>query len=219
MGLRGRWLAIAYSNLSGDSPAKSSQCVVKYEILVMSTTEQPADKSTTRSSGAKTRTTKTRSASSTKAEENKTQTEQEQASALAVQGSDARKALDLKPADYLPGNRPVGISHREIVDTFSAVGGLRPIFSNDVDFTQTMKASGVRPISASTLAISETYNTMGNRPVSVSNMKISSTIQSSGVRPVSASTLAISDTVTIMGNRPVAANATADIDSLMGYLD
>ncbi|USR90159.1 hypothetical protein NEA10_15080 [Phormidium yuhuli AB48] len=185
----------------------------------MSTTDQPADKSTSRTSSAKTRTARTRSTSSSKPEETKNQMEPEQGSALTVQGGEARKALDLKPADYLPGNRPVGVSHREIVDTFSAVGGLRPIFSNDVNFTQTMKASGVRPISASTLAISETYNTMGNRPISASGMKVSSTIQSSGIRPVSASTLVISDTVSIMGNRPVAANATADIDALMGYLD
>ncbi len=203
----------------GDAPANDPNLLSNQRILQMSTTDQPADKSTSRSSGAKTRTAKTRSTSPAKAEETKNQTEQEKASALAVQGGEARKALDLKPAGYLPGNRPVGVSHREIVDTFSAVGGLRPIFSNDVDFTHTMKASGIRPISASTLAISETYHAMGNRPISASGMKISSTIQSSGIRPVSASTLVISDTVTIMGNRPVAANATADIDSLMGYLD
>lgn len=140
--------------------------------------------------------------------------------ALAVQGeAQSQATLNLRPSEYLPGNRPVTVSSRKIADTFSAVGGARPVFASDVQFKETMQVSGIRPIAASTLAVRDTYNTMGSRPVSASALKVKDTLQASGIRPIAASTLAISETISIMGNRPVAANSDINIDLLMGYLD
>ncbi len=73
--------------------------------------------------------------------------------------------LELYKPSELPGNRPVTVSNLKIAETYSAVGGTRPIFANEMKVAGSITASGIRPISASTLQISETYVVMGNRPV------------------------------------------------------
>jgi hypothetical protein len=85
--------------------------------------------------------------------------------ALIVKGeAESESALNVRPS-YL-GNRPVEPSTSKIIETFSAVGGSRPIFASDIEIADTIQASGIRPISASTLVISEQYSVMGgNRPV------------------------------------------------------
>ncbi|MGD1902713.1 MAG: hypothetical protein ACFB9N_10790 [Geitlerinemataceae cyanobacterium] len=88
----------------------------------------------------------------TKTEETKATT------ALAVKSEAERTS-------YL-GNRPVEPSTSKIVETFSAVGGARPIFATEMQVSDTIKASGIRPVAASTLAISSEYGAMGSsRPV------------------------------------------------------
>ena len=94
-----------------------------------------------------------------------TKDDQPATAALTVKGeADAESSLDVRPS-YL-GNRPVEPSTSKIVETFSAVGGSRPIFASALTVCDTIKASGIRPISASTLVISEQYSVMGgSRPV------------------------------------------------------
>lgn len=94
-----------------------------------------------------------------------TQDDQTPIAALTVKGeAETESALNVRPS-YL-GNRPVEPSTSKIVETFSAVGGSRPIFATAIKIADTMKASGIRPIAASTLVISEQYASMGgNRPV------------------------------------------------------
>jgi len=94
-----------------------------------------------------------------------TQDDQATTAALTVKSeAETENALKVRPS-YL-GNRPVGPSTSKIVETFSAVGGSRPIFATAIKIASTIKASGIRPISASTLVISEEYGSMGSsRPV------------------------------------------------------
>lgn len=71
-----------------------------------------------------------------------------------------------KPAAIaLPGNRPIEASHLNIVSTYHAVGGDRPVVASGLDVKGTLTVSGSRPIVSSHLKISETYAVMGNRPV------------------------------------------------------
>ncbi len=65
----------------------------------------------------------------------------------------------------LPGNRPIESSHLNIVSTYHAVGGDRPVVASGLDIKEMISVSGNRPIVASHLQISETYKVMGNRPV------------------------------------------------------
>jgi hypothetical protein len=94
-----------------------------------------------------------------------TKDDQQATAALTVKDeAEAASALDVRPS-YL-GNRPVEPSTSKIIETFSAVGGSRPIFASAITVCDTIKASGIRPVSASTLVISEQYSVMGgSRPV------------------------------------------------------
>lgn len=65
----------------------------------------------------------------------------------------------------LPGNRPITVSDLKISETYSAVGGTRPIFTSEMEIASSLVASGSRPIIKSTLKISSDIQIMGNRPV------------------------------------------------------
>ena len=87
--------------------------------------------------------------------------------ALSVQEAAKGKSplkLQLQEHTKLPGHRPVETSHLRVVETFSAVGGSRPIVAGDMEVSSTLTISGRRPIAASHLHVSEIY-VMGNRPI------------------------------------------------------
>ncbi|MGF1481677.1 MAG: hypothetical protein ACFB4I_19695 [Cyanophyceae cyanobacterium] len=73
--------------------------------------------------------------------------------------------LQLQEHTKLPGQRPVESSHLRVVETFSSVGGNRPITASTMEVSGMLTVSGKRPIAASHLQVSETYVVMGNRPV------------------------------------------------------
>lgn len=73
-------------------------------------------------------------------------------------------ALSVQQRPLLPNNRPIEPSHLDVVSTYSAVGGTRPVTKNTMDISRTMTVSGSRPIGVSTLNVSDTY-IMGNRPI------------------------------------------------------
>ena len=77
---------------------------------------------------------------------------------------------------HLPGNRPVEASHLQIVDTYSSVGGARPVIASGINIKGTLTVSGNRPIAASHLQVSETYTVMGNRPVASNEVDDSTTL-------------------------------------------
>ena len=81
----------------------------------------------------------------------------------AAEGKSPLK-LQLQEHTKLPGHRPVEASHLRVVETFSSVGGRRPIVAGDMEVSSTLTISGRRPIAASHLHVSETY-VMGNRPI------------------------------------------------------
>jgi hypothetical protein len=95
------------------------------------------------------------------------QQETKEVVALAIPDpSSATSTIELfYEVGQLPENRPIEASSLEIVGTFGAVGGLRPIMANTFKISEMMVASGNRPIGVSTLKISETFTVMGNRPV------------------------------------------------------
>lgn len=64
----------------------------------------------------------------------------------------------------LPGNRPVSVSNLKISETYSTVGGTRPVFASEMEISSSLVASGKRPIVKSKLQISD-IQIMGNRPV------------------------------------------------------
>ena len=72
--------------------------------------------------------------------------------------------LQLQEHTKLPGHRPVEASHLRVVETFSSVGGSRPIMAGEMEVSSTLTISGRRPIAASHLQVSQTY-VMGNRPI------------------------------------------------------
>ena len=74
-------------------------------------------------------------------------------------------ALSVNERTMLPNNRPIEPSHLDVVGTYSAVGGSRPISKSGIDVSSSITISGKRPIAVSTLNVSETYTVMGNRPV------------------------------------------------------
>ncbi len=77
----------------------------------------------------------------------------------------AASHLKVLPQEGLPNNRPIEASHLNIVSTYTAVGGSRPVTASGMEVMATLTISGNRPIAASHLQISETYAVMGNRPV------------------------------------------------------
>lgn len=102
----------------------------------------------------------TRSRTATKASKEK------EVVALSVKNKNESKGLQLmEEPDRLPGNRPIEASHLRVVNTYSAVGGTRPVISSGMEVSGTLAISGNRPIAVSHLNISETYSVMGNRPV------------------------------------------------------
>ena len=76
-----------------------------------------------------------------------------------------KKNADSGVIKQLPNNRPIETSNLNVVSTYSAVGGTRPIVASDIEVSSTLAISGNRPIAASHLKISETYSVMGSRPV------------------------------------------------------
>ncbi|MGK7875890.1 MAG: hypothetical protein AB4426_22100 [Xenococcaceae cyanobacterium] len=99
--------------------------------------------------------------------------------ALSVKGESekAPQRINLvhKPSQ-LPGNRPVEASHLKVVNTYSSVGGARPITAGEMEISSTLTVSGNRPIAVSHLKISETYSVMGNRPVASNEIDDPSTL-------------------------------------------
>ncbi|MBZ8179120.1 hypothetical protein [Oscillatoria salina] len=68
-------------------------------------------------------------------------------------------------ASQLALSRPVTPGKLQVAETFTEMGGNRPVFSSGMKIAGTINASGNRPIAASTLKVSETYQLMGNRPI------------------------------------------------------
>ncbi len=68
-------------------------------------------------------------------------------------------------ASTLPGGRPIEQSHLQVVNTYTSVGGDRPVVASGMKISSTLAVSGNRPISAGLLKIDETYMIMGNRPI------------------------------------------------------
>jgi hypothetical protein len=94
--------------------------------------------------------------------------EEKQASALSVKEKPAKGSHGLQlitEPGHLPGNRPIEVSHLNIVSTYGSLGTNRPVVSSGMEVSGTLTISGQRPIMASHLHISETYTVMGNRPV------------------------------------------------------
>jgi len=103
-------------------------------------------------------------------EHGQTQNDQEkEITALSVNEPKKKYAQGLQLATNsvggLPGKRPVEASHLQIVNTYSSVGGNRPVVKSGIKIKGMLTISGNRPITASHLKISETYTVMGNRPV------------------------------------------------------
>ena len=63
----------------------------------------------------------------------------------------------------LPSNRPVEASKLDIVSTYGAMGGTRPVGASLMEMSGSLTISGNRPIALSHLNITETYS--GNRPI------------------------------------------------------
>ena len=63
----------------------------------------------------------------------------------------------------LPSNRPVEASKLDIVSTYGAMGGTRPVGASFMEMSGSLTISGNRPIALSHLNITETYS--GNRPI------------------------------------------------------
>jgi|NOAtaT_7_FD_contig_41_1999685_length_524_multi_2_in_0_out_0_1 hypothetical protein len=108
------------------------------------TTENPTTPTPEEETAAKT----TRSRSTAKKDKEVT--------ALSVKGSEKLA---------LPNNRPIEPSHLNIVSTYKAVGGSRPVTASTMEICSTLTVSGNRPIMASHLNVSDTIVIMGNRPV------------------------------------------------------
>lgn len=64
----------------------------------------------------------------------------------------------------LPQNRPIEVSHLNIVGTYNSMG-IRPVTTGTFKISSSMVVSGNRPIAKSSLVISEDIVLMGNRPV------------------------------------------------------
>ncbi|MEM1367182.1 MAG: hypothetical protein AAGG02_04035 [Cyanobacteria bacterium P01_H01_bin.15] len=89
--------------------------------------------------------------------------DQAEGGALATSG---RQPLELTRPEHgrLPNNRPIEVSHLNVVETFREAGE-RPVTTSGIDISSQITVSGNRPIAKSHLQVSETYAVMGNRPV------------------------------------------------------
>ena len=113
-------------------------------------------------------------------EETSTVEKKPEALALAVKEDDQVRrdvsGIQIYNPGGLPGNRPISLSNLKISETYSSVGGVRPVFASSMEVAGSLVASGQRPIVKSTLAISKDIVIMGNRPVAPNEMDDTDTL-------------------------------------------
>lgn len=97
-----------------------------------------------------------------------------ESSALSIK-TKSSSGIELLPTPQgLPTNRPIEASKLQVVGTYGAVGGTRPIGASLMEMSGSLTISGNRPIALSHLNITETYS--GNRPVASNDIDDPSTL-------------------------------------------